>query len=272
MRLPVLLFASALLCRALDPVPDRLVVLTFDDSARSHYTVARDVLKKHGFGATFFVTEGLTYRKNPAAYMSWAEIRTLHDEGFEIGNHGLDHISVTPATAARLEEQLDGVAARCRAAGIPKPVSFAWPGNAIALEGLSALRKHGIIFARRGGSPEYDRRTGLGVAYEPGRDHPHLIPSVAVPRPGWTVKMFADAVAQARNGRIAVVQFHGVPETEHPWVHTTREQFEKYMQVLSDGGYRVVALRDLARYVDASDTPRDPMEIVNLRKKLFGQR
>src|SRR5262249_5395042 len=41
-----------------DPIPDRLVVLTFDDASKSHFTVARPLLKKYGFGATFFVTEG----------------------------------------------------------------------------------------------------------------------------------------------------------------------------------------------------------------------
>ena len=30
-------------------VPDKLVVLTFDDSSRSHYDVARPILKKYGF-------------------------------------------------------------------------------------------------------------------------------------------------------------------------------------------------------------------------------
>ena len=37
-------------------IPDRLVVLTFDDSAKSHYTVVRPLLKEYQFGATFFIT------------------------------------------------------------------------------------------------------------------------------------------------------------------------------------------------------------------------
>ena len=45
---------------SLQPVPDKLVVLTFDDSKASHYTVVRPLLKKYGFGATFFITEGFT--------------------------------------------------------------------------------------------------------------------------------------------------------------------------------------------------------------------
>ena len=53
----LLLLAPATHALALEPIPDKLVVLTFDDSSRSHATVAAPLLKKHGFGATFFVTE-----------------------------------------------------------------------------------------------------------------------------------------------------------------------------------------------------------------------
>ena len=49
---------------ALEPIPDKLVVLTFDDSSKSHVTVAAPLLKKHGFGATFFVTEGFDFPTN----------------------------------------------------------------------------------------------------------------------------------------------------------------------------------------------------------------
>jgi peptidoglycan/xylan/chitin deacetylase (PgdA/CDA1 family) len=49
---------------AQEPNPDWLVALTFDDASKSHYTIARPVLKKYGFGTTFFVTEGFDFRTN----------------------------------------------------------------------------------------------------------------------------------------------------------------------------------------------------------------
>jgi hypothetical protein len=63
MRLTTLLivFALAVPAHALEPIPDKLVVLTFDDASKSHVTVAAPLLKKHGFGATFFVTEGFDF-------------------------------------------------------------------------------------------------------------------------------------------------------------------------------------------------------------------
>lgn len=32
------------------PIPERLVVVTFDDGCASHATIAAPILKKHGFG------------------------------------------------------------------------------------------------------------------------------------------------------------------------------------------------------------------------------
>src|SRR5262249_56504062 len=92
----------------LEPIPDKLVVLTFDDSAKSHYTVARPILLKYKFGATFFITEGFDFRTNQKDYMTWDEIAQLHKDGFEIGNHTLDHQSVTAKALAELPPQLRG--------------------------------------------------------------------------------------------------------------------------------------------------------------------
>src|SRR2546425_13294211 len=79
----------------LEPVPDKLVVLTFDDSKASHYSVVRPILKRYGFGATFFITEGFSFQTNKQDYMTWEQIRELHQEGFEIGNHTRDHCGVS---------------------------------------------------------------------------------------------------------------------------------------------------------------------------------
>lgn len=40
------------------PIPDKLVVLTFDDGSISQLRNAGPLLKELGFGATFFITEG----------------------------------------------------------------------------------------------------------------------------------------------------------------------------------------------------------------------
>ena len=248
-------------------VPDKLVVLTFDDSSASHHAVARPVLKRYGFNATFFITEGFTFRTNKKDYLTWEQIAELHRDGFEIGNHTRDHLGITEKTVPRLAEQLETIAARCREYGISAPVSFAWPGNAFHTNALPVLKQAGIRFARRGGSPEVSYKEGGGVAYEPGLDHPLLIPTAGDARPDWTLDHLKRAVAMAREGRIAVLQFHGVPDGEHPWVNTPRERFEEYMAWLHREGFKVIAVRYLARYIDEQIVPANPLEIMERRKR-----
>ncbi|MCE2862252.1 MAG: polysaccharide deacetylase family protein [Opitutaceae bacterium] len=246
-------------------VPDKVVVLTFDDASASHHAVARPLLKRLGFGATFFITEGFTFRTNKRDYLTWEQIAELHREGFEIGNHTRDHLGITEKNVPRLAEQLEAIAARCREHGIPAPVSFAWPGNKFHPSALPVLETAGIRFARRGGEPEVPYAKGGGVPYEPGVDHPLLIPTTADARPVWTLDHVKAAVAQARNGRITVLQFHGVPDGEHPWVNTPRESFEEYMLWLKEAGCTVIALRDVARYTEGRPAPTDPMSAINRR-------
>src|SRR5438552_7321172 len=125
LALSALLFAlGSLPAFAREPIPDKLVVLTFDDSSKSHFTIARPLLKKYGFGATFFVTEGFDFPTNKRDYMTWEQIARLHEDGFEIGNHTLDHKSVTRDTVRDLAAQVRGISARCEKHGIPVPVSF----------------------------------------------------------------------------------------------------------------------------------------------------
>ena len=265
----LLLLAPATHALALEPIPDKLVVLTFDDSSRSHATVAAPLLKKHGFGATFFVTEGFDFRTNKRDYMTWDEITQLHRDGFEIGNHTRDHKAPSAGDPIGTIEQLEAVNAQCLAHGIPRTVSFAYPGNVLDRDVLPILQRLGIKYARRGGSPEYPYDKGRGFAYEPGRDHPLLIPSAGDGRPGWTLDDFKRAVLQAKGGRIAVIQLHGVPDTAHAWVNTPTALFESYLKYLAENGYRVVALRDLARYVDSSIVPSDPWRVIEDRKALL---
>jgi peptidoglycan/xylan/chitin deacetylase (PgdA/CDA1 family) len=277
MRLTVVtLFACliALPTFAREPIPDKLVVLTFDDSVKSHFSVVRPVLRKYGFGATFFITEGFDFKTNKKHYMTWDEIAQLHHDGFEIGNHTRDHMSLDPTAPKKLQqqlgkltEQLEAINARCHEHGIPRTTSFAYPGNGIDVAALPILEELGIQFARRGGSPEYPYEKGNGFAYQPGLDHPLLIPSAGDARPDWGFDNFKRAVDQAEFGRIAVLQFHGAPDDAHAWVSTPSDRFELYMRYLVENDFKVIALRDLARFVDPEVAPRVPEFVMNDRKR-----
>ena len=250
-----------------EPVPDKLVVLTFDDSSRSHYDVARPILKKYGFSATFFITEGFNFPTNKKDYMTWEQIAQLHRDGFEIGNHTRDHLGLNEQNIDQLKEQLAGINLRCKEHGIPRPVSFAYPGNSFHPSLLPLLEAEGIRFARRGGAPEYSYDEGRGFAFQPGLDHPLLIPSAGDARPGWTMEDFRRAIAQAQLGKVAVLQFHGIPDGEHDWVSLETGMFESFMRELARNNFTVVALRDLDKYLAPGMVPRDALGAIQDRQQ-----
>jgi peptidoglycan/xylan/chitin deacetylase (PgdA/CDA1 family) len=227
------------------PIPDKLVVLTFDDAVLSHATFVAPLLKKYGFGGTFFVCE---FREPPFSdktkYMSWAQIRQLHRQGFEVASHTLTHRHVNKLNAAELSAELDSIEGRCRTWHIRKPVTFAYPGYDTHPTATAGLAARGYHFARAGGSR----------AYDPTTDHPLLVPSFSIA--GLSRDKILAALAQAHDGRVVVLTVHGVPDTAHDWVTTSPAAFEECLAYLRDNHYRVVALRDMARYVNAADARR----------------
>lgn len=244
---------------AASTIADKLVVLTFDDAVKSHRSFVAPLLKTLGMRATFFVTHRwMADREN---FMSWEEIAEIHRMGFEIGNHSWTHANFsTPRAAARLAGELALVENELLRVGVPKPVSFAWCGNGFGPESLAVLKQCGYRFARRGMQPEVPYGTlNLGPAFDPRRHHPLLIPTTGDAYPQWRFAHFERVIAGARKGQIVVLQFHGVPDRAHPWVHTPPENFERYMRHLKAQGYRTLALADLDGFFDWAHLPQDAL-------------
>jgi peptidoglycan/xylan/chitin deacetylase (PgdA/CDA1 family) len=241
------------------PIPEKVVVLTFDDAVRSHRTFVGPLLKELGFGATFFVTH--RWMADREHFMSWQEIAELHQIGFEIGNHSWTHSSfAVPKHAARLAGELGLVENELKKVGVPRPASFGYCSNGFGPEAIARLRSLGYRFARRGMQPEVAYgKMEVGTPLDPTRHHPLLIPSTSDAYPDWTFDHFKRVAARAEAGRIVVMQFHGVPDLAHPWVHTPPEQFRQYMAYLKEGGFRVIALRDVAPYLEGLPPPADPL-------------
>ncbi len=242
-----------------EPIPDKTVVLTFDDAVRSHLTFVAPLLKEHGFQATFFVSD--LWLDDREHFLSWKEVGELHALGFEVGNHTWTHSNFSsPKMAARLAGELSLVERELAAVGVPKPVSFAWPGNGFGPEAMKVLHARGYRFARRGMQPEVPYgKTRPGPLYDPASHHPLLIPSAGDAYPEWDLNAVKQVVDRAVDGHIAVVQFHGVPDEAHPWVHTPPERFREYMDYLASGGFKVIAMRDLAQYACPESAERPPL-------------
>ena len=250
------------------PIPDRLVVLTFDDGNKSDFAYVAPLVRQYGFGASFYVTEGLGYHDDvdKERYTSWDEVRRIHEMGFEIGNHTRDHPDMTKLSKPDIRANLELIEQRCVEHGIPSPTTFVYPGWHHSLPVVEVLAERQYVFARRGVSPEYpDVGQGArGRAYDPEVDHPLLIPATGYTGPDWRFENLVWTVEQAADGKIAVLVYHGVPALDHPWVSTEPAQFVRDMDYLKGQGCTVIALRDLVKYVDPTKGPADPYEPILL--------
>ena len=220
-------------------VPEKLVVLTFDDATASQYSIVAPLLKKFGFGATFFICEFPPNFADTSKYMNWRQIKQLELMGFEIANHTRLHKGPSKLTEDQFRSELEYIEHKCDSMKIAHPVTFAYPGYDLNIQAIELLKKKGYLFARAGGARPYD----------PLVDHPMLVPSWAMNSENKALMM--EAFGEAKEGKVVVLTIHGVPDLEHPWVNTPPELFTSYLQYLSDNHFKVIALRDLSKYVDA---------------------
>lgn len=117
-------------------LPERPVVVTFDDGLADFYTEALPLLKKHDFVATLFLTTdyiGKTSRwlaavgEGERPMLNWEQVRELERYGVECGAHTRTHPQLDTLSTAQAWGEIVG-SKRTLEANLGKPVvSFAYP-------------------------------------------------------------------------------------------------------------------------------------------------
>jgi peptidoglycan/xylan/chitin deacetylase (PgdA/CDA1 family) len=74
-------------------LPEKPIVLSFDDNWKSALTVARPALEKRGFvGVAFVISSSVGANENK---LSWDDCKALAEAGWEIGSHSKTHENLT---------------------------------------------------------------------------------------------------------------------------------------------------------------------------------
>lgn len=224
-----------------ESIPDKLVVLSFDDAPASQYSVVAPLLRQYGFNATFFVCEFPPNYQDSTLYMNWRQIKALDEMGFEVANHTHTHSKINELPKEDFMEELEYIEKKCSSLSIKRPINFAYPGYRLNAAILGYLDEKGYVFARAGGKR----------AYDPLIDHPYLIPSWATNESN--KDEIIAALEKAKDGKIVVLTLHGVPDIEHPWVNTPPELFREYLDYLKKNNYKVISIQDLETYINAKE-------------------
>jgi peptidoglycan/xylan/chitin deacetylase (PgdA/CDA1 family) len=245
--------------QAATAVPDKQIVLTFDDAMKSHRTFVAPFLRELGFGGTFFITH--RWMEDEEHFLTWPEIAEIHRMGFEVGNHSWTHANfAVPRNAARLNGEMALLDRELKQVGIPRPMSFAYSGSAFGPEAVSQLRAMGYRFARRGTQPDLAAgRVEAGPAFDPSRHHPLLIPTTGDVTPNSSLDYFRSVVSEARNGRIVVLRYSGVSDSSHQRIDWQPERFREQMSYLKRNGFRATSVRDLEVFTNSDRPPSDPL-------------
>jgi peptidoglycan/xylan/chitin deacetylase (PgdA/CDA1 family) len=237
------------------------VVLTFDDGVKSHYTRVAPLLKEYNMRATFFVTNAkdtlwwrldanLFFRALNEKGMSWEEIKELHDDGFEIGNHTWSHVGMSYLeNVEAIQREVYKLNDKLADFGIPTPTTFCYPGYLVDDIYVAGLKASGISFARSGYLPGnkmvYLSDVSETPYYIPGVTDRFRVPCTGVlgawPNPAdcYTIDRFERDMDRMPDGHVAVLGGHGVV---HDKVFNDLVAVVEY---IAKSGYTVICLRDL---------------------------
>jgi peptidoglycan/xylan/chitin deacetylase (PgdA/CDA1 family) len=191
------------------------------------------LLKKYGFGATFYVSEYPPDFRDTTKYMSWNDIKQLSDMGFEIGSQGWHHVRVDQMSNDSFKTELHYIERKCDTLKIPTPTSFAYPGYITDATKIPVLKLLGYSTARVAGNR----------VFNPTYDNPYYFPSYVLNE--HNEQEIIDAFANAKDGHVVVITVHGVPDLAHEQLNTTPAVFEACMKWLNDNHYKVLSMRAL---------------------------
>jgi peptidoglycan/xylan/chitin deacetylase (PgdA/CDA1 family) len=138
-------------------LPERPLVITFDDGYRSVYQAAFPILRDNGMPATVFLAVGDPAEKSRRAaadpntrlpsmegrpMLSWGEIREMQRGGMSFGAHTLTHPDLTRLPPADIErEMVDSKGVLEETLGEPV-AGFAYPFGRYDARSLQLARQH----------------------------------------------------------------------------------------------------------------------------------
>ncbi|WEK20638.1 MAG: polysaccharide deacetylase family protein [Candidatus Pedobacter colombiensis] len=122
-------------------LPEKPIMITFDDTDLDQYTVGAKELKKHGFKGVFFI---MTVSIGRPRYMSKAQIKELSDDGHVIASHTWDHKNFAQFTDEDWDIQIDKPTKTLEAITGKKVEYFAYPYGVFKASTLSKLKDHGF--------------------------------------------------------------------------------------------------------------------------------
>lgn len=122
-------------------LPNKPILITFDDGYLDNYTNAYPILKKYGFTATIFLVTNLV--SHDPRFMNWDQAREMQKNGIVFGSHTVDHQSLISISKEQVNNELSQSREEiARQLGKP-PKYFAYPTGTYSPEIEELVREAG---------------------------------------------------------------------------------------------------------------------------------
>ena len=123
------------------PLPEKPVMITYDDTRVEHFTIAKPEMEKYGFKGVFFI---MTISINRPNYMSKEQIKQLSDDGHVVASHSWDHHRVDRLAGEDFTAQFDKPKKQLEEI-TGRPIEhFAYPFGIWAPHAIPEIKKRGF--------------------------------------------------------------------------------------------------------------------------------
>jgi peptidoglycan/xylan/chitin deacetylase (PgdA/CDA1 family) len=127
-----------------DQLPEKPVMITFDDTDYDQFEVGAKELDKHGFKGVYFIMTVSIGKNGKYRYMSKKDIKELSDKGNTIGSHTYDHQNVKKLVGEDWVKQIDKPTKVLEEITGKKIDHFAYPFGLWNKEAIPELKKRGF--------------------------------------------------------------------------------------------------------------------------------
>ena len=126
-------------------LPEKPVVVSFDDGYRSQYVYARPELRKLGWPGVLSAISGRIGQPN--AELSNQMVQTMINDGWELDSHTINHVDVSQASGAQLTSEVAG-SRKMLQQRFHQPVNFfCYPSGRYDDQAIQAVRAAGYLGA-----------------------------------------------------------------------------------------------------------------------------
>lgn len=109
-------------------MPEKPVILTFDDGFTTVYTNAKPIMDSNDFvGSVPVVTRYASFTGNNTGYMRWSEINSLVNDGWDIQSHSITHSHLLTLNQSEFRYQLQNSKELIKNKTGSNPTSFVFP-------------------------------------------------------------------------------------------------------------------------------------------------